>query len=1153
MKTLKKIALIALILIPFKVHAYKLHISSDKYTSPTESFLQYKYKVDSLNVTCIDPDLANPDPEGYKDCRGVTLAGADLIKTTLDSSDNFGRGLIAIANYIKANGISDEINIADAYRIYTMKINPRTGGGVIGATNVDHLKNYNEPGIVNEIVKIGVAAANNEGSDYQQYIPNGSSGISEGSDGNNQSVGSTGNLTIKKDGKEEVISQNQSYVKVKANVIINGGNENILISSCSANNGFNCSYTQPSNNAFTVTVDGKVTNKSSVKVSLSFNQQSTISQEDMITKVDIYACEDFDEKCIQRFNISNGNCGKSRLINGYAQRFIEIVPGKGGANGDGKSITITIPSICDQKDMSDQEKIKNGCCDSVSESYISSLEEDSQEEENYLKACGEIVVLDNYCGATDCNGQPEKEFTHSYVRPKTMKLIMNNLESGISVEPDYKDNNMGGNNYCGVYISEKIDAYMPTTATSVSGQFFIFDKYYDESCTDEDEKSCLRQPHIIGRLKQTYFFNATSWMNQYNNLAAQEQESYNNWQNLTRAAKEAQDRLERTYKLYYIHKDNESCYECDDRDEITKVCNVCKKTWKEHTEEKYNESKDDFEKLVSQAESALNTYKSSITNRMNHQRAKEQCKTVYEKFKEEYKYEFEPEVTFKYDENTDKTSNTEEMTNVKMISNTESVKYWPNTTQDVASKAEEYFGISGPGFTKNGSSKTGVNDYTKSFNKDRGEYCSDFGDEEKKPTCETYTFPQSSVDYCKNHESGYSKCLEYKYDDLTFDSRKNVLQDSEWDYPYGDNFTLPSNSFTKATDSVSKVLMYRPNIAYYALMNSGQYKTLEYDANNKVTAINGLEVGYVYNLELTAFKGNYKTLFEMKDVGHKKSEGGGFTQKLIDKYINQKGESGLISECIYCNEEMAFRRNCPECDPSDPNSEFKPQFYYRNISLSDVTPNDRTEGETNWSDAKGKAAEVLIEQGSGNNISYNFNEGNEYIALASNLENKQSNENMEIADNTNSKGIYDIYDDASKKYLEYEFNLTMKDMQFIKKSSSKSNFDYSVMNLCKNGDENKISKDEDQYCFKCNEDMKECQSTFVSAFSVTEITNDTRKNKWKYYIGSENKFVTGKIYDLYDKYPDIFVRKDSSGKEEKRRYPDPIFVKSWLDTYKNWP
>ena len=197
-------------------------------------------------------------------------------------------------------------------------------------------------------------------------------------------------------------------------------------------------------------------------------------------------------------------------------------------------------------------------------------------------------------------------------------------------------------------------------------------------------------------------------------------------------------------------------------------------------------------------------------------------------------------------------------------------------------------------------------------------------------------------------------------------------------------------------------------------MNSGEYKTLNYDSNEAITQMNGLEVGYVYNLELTAFKGQYTTNFKMENVGYKGSEGGGFTQKLIDEKVNEEGFDSFASTCNYCNYEMAFKRECPECDPEDPGGEFTAQFYYRSISLSDVNPTDKPEGETNWSDSKGLAAEKAIEAVSGKQIIGNVND-NTYLAMLD--ENSLNKQNVPDLDYTYlaESSSYDIYDDESEK------------------------------------------------------------------------------------------------------------------------------------------
>ena len=244
--------------------------------------------------------------------------------------------------------------------------------------------------------------------------------------------------------------------------------------------------------------------------------------------------------------------------------------------------------------------------------------------------------------------------------------------------------------------------------------------------------------------------------------------------------------------------------------------------------------------------------------------------------------------------------------------------------------------------------------------------------------------------------------------------------------------------------------------------------------------------------------------------------------------------------------EMAFKRNCDVCDPNDPTTyDFAPQFYYRSISLSDVTPNER-EGETNWTDAKGQSAEALIEQGSGlaNNDTVN---NNEYVALANgNDYSKDGKISTYLADSSNV-GKHDIYDDGTREYLEYEVTLTTKDLQMIKRNSSRSYFNYAKMNMCAGSPKNVKDSDE-QYCFKCNSDMKECESSFVTSF----FSDTTGRSKWKYYVNG--KFCTGSISSCIKGLDYVMV--DSSGNTVENKdgiYPDPLYPQKFLEEYKNWP
>jgi len=362
--------------------------------------------------------------------------------------------------------------------------------------------------------------------------------------------------------------------------------------------------------------------------------------------------------------------------------------------------------------------------------------------------------------------------------------------------------------------------------------------------------------------------------------------------------------------------------------------------------------------------------------------------------------------------------------------------------------------------------------------------------------------------------------------------------------------------FDKTSDykaTFEQTVYYRPEQATYATIPSGQtvLSTTSYSATSSMIE-NGISVGYVYNVKLTTYQGAYTTSFKIDNLGHTDSSEKSNVQKSMDKYVSDNGYEDASSECVYCNQESEYKRQCDECpDPTNPNNPtpMEADYVYRTVSLADVTPNERA--NTNWSDAKGTAAEARIQDLSGPNIvaMLTKDKSKEIKAVTLN-ESKTSDAKLKVLANDS------IYDDNTKEYLEYEFVLNTKDMQTIKKNTARSTFDYANMTLCTNSDEiNNVEKSENKdYCFKCNADGKECQSTFVTAFAEASDGNysltNTRINKWKYYIN--NKWEIGSM-DNIKAFKWEFDNLNTIEGFTANRYPDPINQEYFLKVYSNWP
>lgn len=1046
------------------------------------------YSINGQIAYCMDQNTPNP----------INL----LQRTTYNVGDSsFGDGLIAMMNYNLERNYN--LGLYDAIRIFTSEKSPNNNGGI---TRNDSLGSGNHVNAVLKYLEIADDAYNGD----KTYLPisNSSSDLED-------------NFTL-----SVVDDSNISRIKVKVN-FYSEKPSNFKISICTPSvNSLKCSIASGlnSDNEFYISLSGKYNRGGSVSVKINFNKGGTSKK--MYDKVYIYGCDG-----------SQAECGASfPSMNGY-QRFL-TVDGEtvdGGAGNITKEIRVTVPGICDDPNLTEKELLENGCCDKIDGS---SYPDDSKEQDTYIKYCGPIVHMENDCGKDSCNNDSYKAFSHSYVRLRSMKYILEDLKAGGSAN-DYKDDGYnGGNEYCGVYTTEKLDILTPATAASVSGQFFVFDSYMNTDYNNININSYFRQPYVVERVKSTFFFDYNGWKSAYKNALSEENKSYDTWQKSINAVKNAFDKWQNSkkdkeyaasnleawnnppdYSPYNICRTNSNSYNRDacilKRQEANNYA-INATSNESNSYSAYNEA------IKSETE-AKNNYRTAVNRRTGLQGTRDACVTGINNFSNDYKFNFEnkPILDFTYSQTSQKSGKT--TNTINMIDNDKPVKYWPNTT--TSSSNTDYEGkVSIDNGDKVNINRTGntlgtCDDYSCTIDRN------------------SYTLgSSSSVDGCTGNS-----CNTYEYDGLAYSSIQGTSDKTD---PYGEDINIVEK------ETISKIYYFRPPNNTFALMNSGEYKTLNYESNAAHSDLNGLEVGYVYNIELTTYKGSYDTSFSLSNYGYKTSSGKNLIQFLLKKFNMEDDfdlNAPLTSTCTYCNMEMAFKRNCDVCDPDDPTTyDFEPQFYYRSISLSDVTPNER-EGETNWTDAKGNAAKTQIELGSGIANSDTVKNNNEYVALANRKDySKDGKISTYLADSSNI-GKHDIYDDSTKEYLEYEVTLTTKDLQMIKRNSSRSYFNYAKMNMCVGNGKN-IKDNDEQYCFKCNSDMKECESSFVTSF----FSNTTGRTKWKYYVngqycvGNIKTCIKGLDYTMVDSKGVVVSNLDGI-------YPDPLFPKQFLERYKNWP
>lgn len=1101
-----KIFLLILILLPINIFAAQEAESIDRITlghnstyksgcSESNSGLPpsnlcHKYTIEGESATCIDADNASPDYLNR------------VVRYTVDSSDEFGLGLIAMANYAKINGVSEE-DQAQAFRIYTFKVSDRQRGGILSFASGEALMGYTfGDDHIGMMAKAG-ACINGAEENKQKYCDS-IGGIEKYLPTSSGDSSSSGSFSIKKTGQDD--SKSGKNITIIAHVSIEKDEDDVRAvpsKNCSAS-GYNCTVENITDDGFDVKVSGKIGNNSSVKVKINFPGTSGNS-EDMITEIDVYTCEGSGLECLTKEHDGR---------RGLFQRFIKLITGNtGGSSDSSKTITITLPTTCDDPDMSDSEKIKNGCCN-VSDEYIKNLEEDSKEEDNYIKACGPIVHLENDCGVDTCDTEGNlknyKAFNHSFIRGRSMKYIMLDLDDegmNSSGAKPYMQSYI--NQYCGTFATEKVDIYTPATAASVSGQFFIFDSYKDSY---GNTNSYFRQPYVVDRSKSTFFFDAKNWNKEYSTAVNREKGQFNTWQSAVKAVAPAYNAMKDAYNAWKNHECIKAVYDDNGswlRNEIDDA--TC--------EANYERAKDAYNHAIDDEKDQRSLYAGYVSNRTNLQYLRDDCKEVWNTYDGNFDLTNDPKITFTYDQNSEKYG--KQTNKVDMVVSNSAVKYWPNVTSNSISSTD-YLGKNAFNLDRSTAQNPGIGTmhYLKVLDpKIMSRIGVSLADETGTTT--GYEFPQSSIDGC----GGGDMCKVYEYHDMSFIS-KQASSNSQSD-PY-------LNIKTISNETISKLTFYRPPQDTFALMNTGQYDSITFESNASMKNLNGLEIGYVYNIELTSYKGQYTTKFSFENLGYSVLKN--MFSEAVAKYLATHPEiDGVGSTCNYCNMEMAFRRNCGECEDGV-NYEFVPQFYYRTISLSDVTPNEREE-ETNWTDSKGDAAKSLIEQGSGL-ASLNDSNSN-YLALTSTLDNNKDNSNKTstyLADSSGTSGKYDIYDDASRDYLEYEVTLSIKDLQTIKKNTSRKYFSYSQMKMC-SGTHLDTKDVDSEYCFKCNEDMKECESSFVSAY----FSDTTGRNKWKYYVNG--KYCVGNITSCIKNLEYV----------EDGKYPDPLFTKQFLERYKNWP
>lgn len=680
------------------------------------------------------------------------------------------------------------------------------------------------------------------------------------------------------------------------------------------------------------------------------------------------------------------------------------------------------------EEVSISDYINEGCCTDVDTSQLSEAEL-----EVFEANCGgeDIVDLKQECGAGSCEGNngtlPAKN-VDSYVKQVSMKGTMDKVykwENSASVNTatyaqQTKENlkywrddefasELESNPYCKIYTSEENHMYYPTTTTATSGRFFVFGK---------GEDGQYLQPYVDGKIYSTFHTAFELWQKDYIKAIQEEKKAYTAWQRQEQINEALSNGSETTTPV------DEYCGDCGTDSNGNTI--PCKYTYTKHTIEAYDtyykgdyagtplgsytdswntgsECGNNTAKPTANVSGTWSAYTAARDARRNLQTQKKQCQTASDNYRNNWKYILEPDLTFHYNQKYyDSVSGQTKYltTDINMVISDKSEKYFPNVSTKVTEPS------------KTSGSWSGVN-----FNQGDGA----------------------------------------EYESAIYGGTNHVGERIKEPFENVDKTDNEHHNYTRDFEDIK--LYYRPDKAYYSLIPTGLYIT-----NVDITsAQDALDIGYVFNVQITNYQGEYETWFTIENNGHleieptndKKNESN--IQYRINQYLEEHASEftdqandidaskAFSSKCIYCNREVIYERDCITCEDDE---NFKPNYIYRTVNPSDIDPNNRGDSGdlgNNWSNPKGEAAENRI----------------------------------------NSLGKADsIYDDHTKENLEYEFNLSTKVMQEIKKSNKSTNYyDFGL---------------------KCNDYGKECESTFINEYaSYTE-----GRNKYKYYVNGTFKVGT---------------------------------------------
>ena len=1013
------------------------------------------------HMFCIDPNLSSPNGKTFMYARGlnynssfdkniarvyVSLVNAAVYRYNNNACSNLDE---CFEPYLQATNV--------LYRAFIKEAGYSANGGYSNAlANYDNVVKQLKGLQVNG-VRLDNKRANNQFETIKKWYDTAKS---------SSGIGRTFRITAELKQDEEIVTEENGTTFTKTIPIKISGlnkfkidgttwdktNPFVKITGLECSEGLTCELDTAKSN---VNVNDNLLKKTSedemtVYVKVTGNSQvlKKNNKGKVTLKIEKYHILDVDNLAIVRYKI-NGTGGYQRmaLLMPTTPQKVQI------------EIDLDLPKYCRTETddngnksykigtevVSVSDYIEGGCCADIDTSDLSDTDRDAFEEK-----CGgeDIVELKQECGAGTCDengGNIPGKNIDSYVKQMSMKNILKKINTwedsavkGTITTEAYQEqtktnlalwrddefaSEIENNPYCKIYTSEENHMYYPTTTTATSGRYFVFGK---------DASGEYLQPYVEGKIQSTFHTAFDVWKKDYINAIKTEKSAYTAWQ----YEENKKDALSHEMTVPGSHS-----YACgtetdEDGNTYTVYC-PCSYTVHHVTAEdtyyngdyagtpqkKYSTSWVTDHSDCGAADEAAPTYNAGAKSsyiaardaRRNLQTQKKQCQTASDNYRNNWEYILEPDLTFHYNQKYyDSVSGQTKYltTDIDMVISDKAEKYFPNVSTKVTEPS------------KTSGNWSGVN-----FNQGDGS----------------------------------------EYESAIYGGTNHVGERIKEPFENVDKTDNDGHNYTKDYEGIK--LYYRPDKAYYSLVPSGLYIT----SVDKTTAQDALDIGYVFNVQITNYQGEYETWFTIKNNGHleivptgaEKNESN--VQYRINEYLEQHASEftdqandidalkAFSSKCIYCNREVIYQRNCITCEDDE---NFKPNYIYRSVNPSDIDPNNRADtGDlgNNWSNPKGKAAE----------------------------------------DRITSLGKADaIYDDYTKENLEYEFNLSTKVMQEIKKSNKSTNYyDFGL---------------------KCNEYGKECVSSFVDDYaSYTE-----GRNKYKYYVNGQ--FQSGTMKNILNgKYPDL--------------------------------